>query len=250
MIEIGRVDAIWRYPVSSLRGEALERAELQTSGVPGDRLWGLVDRETGEIAAPEKKKRWRPAGQVAARLAPDGRSAEISLARGPWLPFDGPEARAALAGHFGFAVDVRPHPGGGLPPTAGPEVAPRYERHAVHLVTTASLGTLAALLPGSAVDPRRFRPNLVVATDAGPGRAPGGFPEGEWIGRELRVGGARLRVEEGCKRCAFTVIAQDDLPLDPAILAAIARHNDSILGVLCSVVEPGPARRGDPVGLI
>jgi MOSC domain-containing protein YiiM len=54
----------------------------------------------------------------------------------------------------------------------------------------------------------------------------------------------------------MTTLAQDDLPADPGILRAIARHNRVNLGsygalpcvgVYASVVQSGVVRRGDAI---
>jgi uncharacterized protein YcbX len=51
---VGRVAEIWRYPVSSVGGERITRAELSAVGMEGDRQFGLIDTETGKPAAPER----------------------------------------------------------------------------------------------------------------------------------------------------------------------------------------------------
>ena len=42
---IGMVSALWRYPVKSLGGETIERADFGSRGVHGDRLWAVRDVE-------------------------------------------------------------------------------------------------------------------------------------------------------------------------------------------------------------
>jgi uncharacterized protein YcbX len=238
----GRLQTIWRYPVSSLSGESLTGAEIAGDGVRGDRLAGVVDAETGEIATPEKKRRWRVAPEIEARL--DGDGIELCLPGGGWLPAENAEGRAALAGYFGFAAEIRRHRGHGSDGAA--TVEPRYRRNDIHLLSTASLVALQALLPGSRLHPRRFRPNLVVELPD----ATSPFPETEWgNGREFTVGAVRLKVVEPCQRCAFTVLAQGDQPQDPAVLAAITRHNHTHFGVLCRVLTPGSVSLGDPLVL-
>jgi uncharacterized protein YcbX len=93
--------------------------------------------------------------------------------------------------------------------------------------------------------PRRFRPNIVVATPDGIE----GFAEMDWVGREIAIGVAVLRVTEPCARCAFTTLAQADLAFDKAILGAIARHGGGF-GVLCTIVESHPIAVGDAVRLL
>lgn len=237
---IGEVGALWRYPVSSLGGEPMETARVTQEGVEGDRRWGVADAATGGVAGPEREKRWRIAPDLSSRLAGEG--AEIRAGEGAWMAAGSAQAREALSAHFGFPVEVRPHPGtnGG-----GATVTPRYERAAIHLVTTASLRALEDVVPDAVVDPRRFRPNLVVRT--GPGVT--GFAETAWVGREIRIGEAVLRVQEPCERCAFTMLAQPGVPFDKRILPAITSENAKGFGVLCSVVTPGAVALADTVAL-
>ncbi|MGK9230742.1 MOSC domain-containing protein [Inquilinus limosus] len=236
----GRVAALWRYPVSSLGGERVESCAVDATGLAGDRAWGLADRDSGETAFPETKRRWRPAPQIRARSADDG--LRLDFPDGSSLPAEA--AGDALAAHFGFPVALRPHAADAAEAAAGP-LKPRYERHPIHLVTTASLATLREILPGSAIDERRFRPNLVLDVPAAEG-----FAETGWIGRTVAVGDVRIRIAEPCVRCAFTTLAQGDLPLDPAVLMAIAKRNGTHFGVLCTVEAPGEIRVGDPARVL
>ncbi|HEY1920006.1 MAG TPA: MOSC domain-containing protein [Streptosporangiaceae bacterium] len=103
----------------------------------------------------------------------------------------------------------------------------------------AGLGRLA----GADLTAGRFRPNLLV--DA---RGPG-FPEDAWVGRVLRIGGLRMRVDQRDKRCVVVTIDPVTLDRDPAILRAIARDREARFGVYGSAVEPGRIRVGDRVEL-
>ena len=38
---------LWRYPVKSMLGEQLTRAQIGPAGLEGDRRWALFDRATG-----------------------------------------------------------------------------------------------------------------------------------------------------------------------------------------------------------
>ena len=42
MSTIGKVDSVWRYPVKSMRGEELDQAFVDFSGVYGDRLFAFA----------------------------------------------------------------------------------------------------------------------------------------------------------------------------------------------------------------
>jgi MOSC domain-containing protein len=110
------------------------------------------------------------------------------------------------------------------------------------LLTTQTLAGLARLA-GIDLAAGRYRPNLLV--DA-PGRD---FPEDTWVGRVLRIGGLRVRVDQRDKRCVMVTIDPVTLRRDPSVLRAIARERDGWLGVYGSTVEPGLVAVGDPVEL-
>lgn len=46
---VARVREIWRYPVKSMAGERIDRADVATNGLWGDRGWAIRDETTGEI---------------------------------------------------------------------------------------------------------------------------------------------------------------------------------------------------------
>jgi uncharacterized protein YcbX len=53
-----------------------------------------------------------------------------------------------------------------------------------------------------------------------------GFVENEWLGRTLAIGDdVQLGVALPDPRCVMPSLAQEDLPKDPQILKALARHN-------------------------
>ena len=116
-----------------------------------------------------------------------------------------------------------------------------FDAFPIHLVTTASLRTLADLAPDSDVDVRRFRPNLVVDVDGE------GLPELEWLGRHVSVGGAMLRVTVACPRCSVVTRPTGELPQDRDLLRSIVRDLDQNLGVYAEVVTPGTVSTGDAV---
>jgi uncharacterized protein YcbX len=109
------------------------------------------------------------------------------------------------------------------------------------LLSDASLRHLAELAPGSRIDVRRFRPNLVIETPEV------GFPELAWAGKRLRIGEAVLEVGVPCPRCVMITHGFDDLPKDPGLMRQLVRQAGGILGVYASVAEPGTVRVGDAV---
>jgi len=117
-----------------------------------------------------------------------------------------------------------------------------FDLAVVHVLATATIDRLRELYPDGRFEVRRFRPNVVVATE---GR---GFVENDWIGRSHALGGeVRLEVTGPCPRCVMTTLPQYDRPKDPGILRAAAKHNEANVGVYASVVRGGSVRRGDLV---
>jgi uncharacterized protein YcbX len=245
MEAVGRIAALWRHPVSSMGGESLAVARLGPGGIEGDRIWGVADAEG--VAAPERKRRWRALPSVRARLAAAG--PEVEAAPGHWVPAGSEAAADAVSRAVGTAVRLMPH----CPPETQAEgrIAPRYLRDDLHVLSTAALGTLAAILPGiRADDARRFRPNVVIETK--PGIA-GLFEQG-LAGRQLSLGAAVIAVKAPCMRCAFTGLGQawpdDALPFAPEVIHAISAHGGGAFGALCEVVTAAEIRVGDAVTLL
>lgn len=240
----GRVAGLWRYPVSSLAGESLAEMTVGAGGADGDRMFGLFDATTGDVARPDSSSKWHGAPRIATRLGRAG-SLQIRVPDGEWLAAPGEDADRAASAFLGFAATVRPF-GGNPDSQSGAPAAPRYVKEPIHLLTTASLAEVKRLHPAGDLNPCRFRPNLLVDLRPEPGR----FPETEWVGRRIAIGALELTVTEACRRCGFTIIAQDGLASDPDILRTLVKHNAHNLGVYCTVTRPETARLGDAMRFI
>lgn len=116
----------------------------------------------------------------------------------------------------------------------------------VHLLTTASLRTLAARNPAAQFDRRRFRPTVLVEPLDGAAR----LLEIDWCGRQLRMGRAVLAISIPTMRCSMPTQAVDELPHDPSVLRTIVRDADQNLGVYATVEQPGTVAVGDPIELL
>jgi uncharacterized protein len=122
-----------------------------------------------------------------------------------------------------------------------------FDSAPLHLVTTATLDKLRSLYPAGRFEPRRFRPNIIVAT---PPEAEG-FVENDWVGREISIGPeVRLRVATTTGRCVMTTLPQGDLPHDRGILRTAVQHNDAQVGVYAQVLAGGRVTRGDVVTVL
>lgn len=95
---------------------------------------------------------------------------------------------------------------------------------------------------GDRLDVQRFRPNILV-------EAVGDtvFPEDAWVGRVLRLGGMRMRVDKRDGRCVVITIDPVTAERNPAVLRAVANERQGCLGVYGTTVDPGSVAMGDPV---
>lgn len=231
MTVVGRVVALWRYPVKSMAAEALDGVEVSWHGLAGDRRWAFIRDGQVRSGFPWLTIRERPElAHYRPRFAePDRPDASVTLVRTP----SGGEldvADPALAAELGPGVRVIKQNRG------------VFDTMPLSLLTTQSLAGLGRLV-GTDLAAGRFRPNLLVEAS---GRD---FPEDAWVGRALRIGGLRMRVDQRDKRCVMVTVDPVTLDREPAILRAIARERDARLGVYGSTVEPGPVAVGDPVEL-
>ena len=238
MRKIGRVREVWRYPVSSLGGEALTAISVSPEGFEGDRRFALFDPETGLAAAPEKETRWRPALFITASQPATGLPV-LRFADGAEHALDDGALPDRLAEHFGFPVAI------GLVGSGDyrfPVVSNRYKPAPLHLVTTASVSALADVSGLSPIDPRRFRPSVLIETEDDPG-----FMENDWVGHTVRIGEAEIHVTEASRRCGMTLVAQPGLAEEPDVLRGIMRHNKRNLGVYATPTEGVTISVGDAV---
>ena len=87
-----------------------------------------------------------------------------------------------------------------------------------------------------------------------------GFVENEWVGHTLAIGddNVRLGVALPDPRCVMPSLAQEDLPRDPRILKALARHNRidvagaryPCAGVYAVAEATGTIRTGDHISMV
>lgn len=115
------------------------------------------------------------------------------------------------------------------------------------VLTTGSMRSLQDRLPESAIDLRRFRPNLLVdatATNDEP------WPELAWVGRRATIGEATIEFVTPCPRCVMITRAVEELPMDRSIMRTVVREADQNLGVYATVVTPGVVREGDELAFV
>ena len=280
-----QVTQLWRYPVKSMVGGVVDSVELDDLGIVGDRTWAVRDLERGGIRGAKKigslmqcAARDVDDGDVAITL-PDGSEVRTSDAdvddrvsaaldhqvrlerlrpaderdhyrRGD--P-DNDDMMAELGSIFG-REEGEPLPDFSVfPPELVEFESPPgtyYDAFPLMVMTESALTALAAALPHSQIDVRRFRPSIVV--DTGDVSASGlGHPEADWTGRSARIGSAVVEFAAQCPRCIMVTREIDDsLPADPAVLRHIVRDLDQNVGIYATITTPGTIRAGDPLEFI
>jgi uncharacterized protein YcbX len=113
----------------------------------------------------------------------------------------------------------------------------------IHLMSATSLASLSA--SGEPYDVRRFRPNVLVDVD----QPDGDFPESTWVGGDVEIGSATLRVTIPTIRCVVPTRPQPGLDLERGLTRRLVDRTDRFLGVYADVTRPGLLRIGDVVSV-
>jgi uncharacterized protein len=276
---LGTVARLRRYPVKSMLGEDVDASDVTFAGLARDRRLALVSRSTGKVASAKYPRLWRhllalsaaapdDAGDAVLITLPDGKTVwstdadvdailsallnepvTLTATPPPGASLDRAVPEAVLSAGVAASVPAEIiEIGAGAPPGTFVDFAP------VHLLTTSTLDRVAGLSPGGRADPERYRPNIVIRTEAE------GFTENDWLERNLRIGDELvLRVITRTPRCAVPTLAHGGLPRDTEALRVLARHNrvaplemldpEPCAGVYAEVLNPGRVRVGDPVRL-
>jgi len=231
---VGRVVGLWRYPVKSMGGEALTEVDVSWHGFAGDRRWAFVRDGVAQSGFPwlTLRERGDMNHYVPSFLDPTQPDKSPTLVRTP----------------EGVTLDV-------TDPTLAAQLWPAGTRVIKHdrgvfdtfplsLITRQTIEELGGMV-GSALDVQRFRPNLLV--DVANGQP---FAEDEWVGRVLRVGHLRMRVDKRDGRCAVITIDPATSQREPGVLRAVAQQRQGCLGVYGSTVEPGRIALDDDVLIV
>jgi uncharacterized protein YcbX len=207
------VESLWRYPVKSMGGESLTRAELTRNGITGDR----VVHVRGPEGVRTSRRQYRLLG-LHAVLGADGEP----LVDG--LPWSSPKILERVREAAGVDATIVRYDG--------------PERFDVLPLLVATDGAVAEF----GRDVRRLRPNIVIG--GVPGRA-----ETDWEGAQIHIGDAVILLDSLRARCPMTTIDPDTLERDPEVLRDIARRFRGRLALNAEVLAPGMISVGDRVGI-
>jgi MOSC domain-containing protein len=228
-IEIGNVEAIFRYPVKSMGGEPLASAELGWHGIDGDRR--LAFRRMDDRGGFP----WLTAGKLPdlVLFAPCGGAGggkgdlptHVRTPDGEELPVFGELLAAEVGRRYGAPVQMMQLKHG------------IFDEACISVIasdTVSEIGRLAGLRP----DVRRFRPNVVVRL-----LRPGPFQEDEWLGGVLSFGEGddtpAIAVTLRDVRCAMLNLDPDTARPAPEMLKAAVRANQNNAGIYGAVTRTG-----------
>ena len=238
-IEIGQVEAIFRYPVKSMAGERLEVAHLGWHGIDGDRRLAL--RRTQE----RNDFPWLTATTLPDLLLftpfrhGDGVQGDlpthVRTPEGKELEVFDPELAAEIERHHGAPVQMT-HLRNGI-----------FDDASVSVIATDTVGEIGRLT-GTAPDVRRFRPNIVVRL-----LRPNPFEEDKWLGGVLSFGepgeGPRVSVTTRDVRCSMVNFDPDSGHSAPEVMKAIVRANQNNAGIYGTVIRTGRLATGQTIRL-
>jgi uncharacterized protein YcbX len=247
-----RIERMYCSPVKSLALAEVTRALLDKPGIAGDRAFFITDA-AGKLFT---QRDHGPLVQITASY--DVASGGLRLTFPDGRTLEGvPEPGEAVATPFweGRPVDghvVRGEWNDALSEFAGQPLrlvkvsqpGSSFDGFPLSMCSTGSLQALAEAA-GQSVDGRRFRQNIYISGTTA-------HQEDEWLGREVRVGKALLRVKRRDSRCAVTTHSPETGDIDMNTLKIIASYRtdqpeEVNFGVYCTVVEPGEAEVGDVV---
>ena len=250
-IEIGHVEALFRYPVKSMAGEQLETAELGWYGLNGDRRLALrrMEDHSGMPWLTASKRpdlvRYVPLPQENG----PGRDlpTHIRTPDGEVLPVFGDDLAAEVGRRYGAPVQMMQLRHG------------IFDEASISVIASDTVREIGRLA-GRSLDVRRFRPNVVVRL-----LRPAPFQEDEWLGGVLTFGegggaGASKGPEESQntpaiavtmrdERCSMVNLDPDTASIAPEVMKAVVRVNQNNAGIYGAVTRTGRLAVGQAIFL-
>jgi uncharacterized protein YcbX len=250
-----RVARISIAPVKALGLVHPDEVELGPRGVAGNRRFWLVEAD-GRLVSNKRHRtllqvrpEWDEQTRELALTFPDGTRVDGVVELGDDV-FDQPMYSYPVKSrrvHGPWEEAISRFAGQPLTLLWAEEGAPdRLYAGTTTLVSRESVARVAEAAGEAAIDPRRFRMTFDIE-----GVRP--HEEDDWIGTEVRVGAATVKVHGDVGRCAITTLDPDTGESTVDTLRALASYRkDGVkeplpLGVYAAVVVPGRVRVGDEV---
>ena len=246
LTEIGQVEAIFRYPVKSMRGEPLDAANLGWHGLDGDRR--LAFRKVNDRSGFP----WLTASKLPELIlfTPQRREGDASedgdqgdlpthirTPDGKELPIFGEDLAAEVGRRYGAPVEMMQMKHG------------IFDDASLSVIASDTVREIARLA-GQRPDVRRFRPNVLVRL-----LRPAPFQEDEWLGGVLSFGkkdddnAPAIAVTMHDVRCSMVNLDPDTASPAPEMLKAAVRANQNNAGIYGTVTRIGRLAVGQSIFL-
>jgi uncharacterized protein YcbX len=235
--EIGQVEAIFRYPVKSMRGEPLEAANMGWHGLDGDRRlafrrmedrggfpWLTASKLPDLVVFAPHRREGDSQDDLPTRVrTPDGGD----------LPIFGEELAADVGRRYRAPVQMM-HLKQGI-----------FDEASISVIASDTVREIGRLA-GRNLDVRRFRPNVVVRLlQSVP------FQEDEWVGSVLSFGekddAPAVTVTMRDVRCSMLNLDPDTASSAPEVLKAVVRSHENTAGVYAAVTRIGRLQVGQRI---
>jgi len=239
LIEIGQVEAIFRYPVKSMGGERLEVANLGWYGLEGDRRLALR-RVNDRSGMP-----WLTASKLPELLLftpqrQDGAQGElpthIRTRSGAEMPVFGEDLASEVGRRHGAPVQMMQLRHG------------IFDEASISVIASDTVREIGRL-SGRSLDVRRFRPNVLVRL-----LRPAPFQEDEWVGGALSFGegddGPAIAVTMRDERCSMVNLDPESASAAPEVMKAVVRVHQNTAGVYGAVTRTGQLAVGQTIFLV
>ena len=238
-IEIGQIEAIFRYPVKSMRGEPLDTATLGWHGLDGDRRFAFRRlEERGGFP-------WLIASKLPDLILftpqrhEDGTGValptHIRTPEGEKMPLFGEALAAEVGRRYGAPVQMMQLKHG------------IFDEGSVSVITSETIREIGRLA-GRRTDVGRFRPNILVRSTR-----PVPFEEDQWVGGVLTFGDAddapAVAVTLRGLRCAMVNYDPDGGSHAPEVMKAVVRANQNNAGIYAMVTRMGRLAVGQTIVL-
>jgi uncharacterized protein len=238
LVEVGSVEAIFRYPVKSMGGERLEVVNLGWHGLEGDRRLAFrrIEDRSGfpwltasklpDLVRFVPRRRDGAPGDIPTHVrTPDGEEMTVF----------GEELAAEVGRRYGALVQMMQLKHG------------IFDEASISVIAMDTVCEISRLA-GQSPDVRRFRPNVVVRL-----LQPAPFQEEQWVGGVLSFGedddAPAVTVTMRDERCSMLNIDPDSASLSAEVLKAVVRANQNMAGVYSTVTRIGRLAIGQRIFL-
>jgi MOSC domain-containing protein len=237
LMEIGHVEAIFRYPVKSMAGERLEVANLGWHGLEGDRRLAfrrLADRSgfpwlTASklpdllLFTPQRREDGAERDLPTHIRTPDGED----------MPIFEEDLAREIGRRFGAPVQMMQLKQG------------IFDEASISVIASDTVREIGRLA-GRSLDVRRFRPNVVVRLLRS---VP--FQEDEWLGGVLSFGEGNdapaITVTMRDVRCSMVNLDPHSASPSPEVLKAVVGANQNNAGIYGTVTRIGRLAVGQTI---